>query len=408
MNASFPCGYVRSLLVVPALVGCLMLVATRVQGQQPTKYPELDKAMEVMADDIARYLVRDEASQKSICISTFTGPSGSTGGSRIVETLQNCLKGDVNAKRGIKLVEAGRGYSVTGKYMGEKRDGKFEIKVRATIQNALGAEKYELQERIVTNTTEALHILGVNADLSQAGAADASSRLLDTKKPEQPKEKAPGEKPLAAAEQAEKILKAVENPTVFVEQDRVVRASPQSPYGIEIVLKKKGAYEPCPVDAEAADKGTPRVDIDVSDIYAVRLYNGSSRNVGCAITIDGINIFAFSRVSHWREEGKMVIYPGKSLIKGWHHDGDVSHEFLVTNYGNSAAAKFGAVDGLGTITATFFEIIPPPGDKKGLEPPATGQGEKVLQAYVPTAAGFGDPVAVISVQYSRPVNLPPK
>jgi hypothetical protein len=239
--------------------------------------------------------------------------------------------------------------------------------------------------------------MGTSVNLSQADD--------DAVAPKEDDHKTKSETPeLDDKKVTDKILHKIKHPSIY-HADNVFYAAKSSPYGIEIVLKKGSEYQSVPADLTLLADGFGKVDLKSDDIFAVRIYNNTSRKVGMALTIDGINIFAFSKVPYWRELGKVVVPPGEHIIKGWNETEDYSHEFQITNYADSAAAEFGATEGVGTVTATFYEGITARGGEFGV-----GLGDRTEMSYGNVPFGFGKVVSTVSLKYLRPAHpddLPP-
>jgi len=176
-----------------------------------------------------------------------------------------------------------------------------------------------------------------------------------------------------------------------------------------------------PLPVRQDPNGFVFVDIPENALYAVRLINNSPADAGVALSIDGINMFEFSKNEKWKDLGKVVISkagpdgPGKGLILGWHDDGSASMHFHVTKIGKSAAALLGRTEKVGIITATFcgaFEdeqAVPQlqrllaGGDRGEV---ATGFGPLVTQQYKQERRVFGVPQATVSLRYTIP-DAPP-
>jgi hypothetical protein len=137
--------------------------------------------------------------------------------------------------------------------------------------------------------------------------------------------------------------------------------------------------------------------------------------------LDGVSSFQFSDVRYTSGSKKgqprysrWLIGRGQTgVVKGWHRTNEAVDAFLVTDFSNSAAAKFGASTALGTITATVRATW-----KKGEDPPpdevqvygavadvGIGQGERIEQRVEENVdpREYGQPRAVITVRYTKPM-----
>src|SRR5262249_33623914 len=113
--------------------------------------------------------------------------------------------------------------------------------------------------------------------------------------------------PGADDEERNKVLEtALDGPKVHLAGTRIA-ARPHSPYGIEILGKENGQYRP---RAAKNDDGLAFVKIGRGEFYAIRLINDAPFDAAVVLTIDGLNVFAFSEsknYSHW------VVARGQSL-----------------------------------------------------------------------------------------------
>jgi hypothetical protein len=200
------------------------------------------------------------------------------------------------------------------------------------------------------------------------------------------------------------IEKAVQHPATEATQ-ATVRAERGSPYGVEVHVKQGGRYVPQPVRTQDGRAFAP---VDRGSSYGVALVNDSPHDALVTLTIDGINMFQFSRLPY-----RQVLVPARDrvLVRGWHVDNRTSEEFLVTSYAKSAAASVRSTAGLGTITAAFSAAwapdAPPPSD----EPPSphehsrdasgTGRGVKIGQTYVEEVRRSGVVRACVTIRYAK-------
>jgi hypothetical protein len=220
----------------------------------------------------------------------------------------------------------------------------------------------------------------------------------------------------SAADRDKKLRDAIDGPRVHVAGNRV-SAVPASPYSIEILVKSGGPYQARPPRIE---NGLAFVPISRGELYAISLINDSPVDAAVNLTIDGINVFAFSdlkdprtgqpRYSQW-------IIPAKSRgeIIGWHRSNEATDTFQITEYAKSAAAELNSKAPIGTITASFSAAWPkgtaPPPDEPAQPPSefsrsadATGRGPRVATKYIETERNFGVVRSTISVRYAKPFN----
>jgi hypothetical protein len=189
-----------------------------------------------------------------------------------------------------------------------------------------------------------------------------------------------------------------------LEQTRVF-AKPDSPYGLEVLVKRGSKFEPCPVRTKG---GLVRADLKRDDVYAVRLINNSDHESAVNLTIDGLDLFAFSD-----NRGAQIILKPKStaLVKGWPRTFTESNEFLVTEYARSAAHQLKSTGEVGVITANFAAAWPVNGPRPADEPAdpnpgaratdATGHGAPFEEKYTPVNRNVGVLRATVAVRYAK-------
>src|SRR5262249_17785170 len=143
--------------------------------------------------------------------------------------------------------------------------------------------------------------------------------------------------------------------------------------------------------------GLAFVPLSRGEVFGVKLINRSPYDAAVTLTIDGINMYAFSKVkdpSTGRPKFSVVVLgPGEeAFVPGWHRTNEVSEEFVITEYARSAAAELHSNAPTGVITATFAAAWPkdqaPPADEPGGQggysrsADAVGRGAKVQKKYV--------------------------
>jgi hypothetical protein len=238
-----------------------------------------------------------------------------------------------------------------------------------------------------------------------------------------------------AAVQNTEIQNNVKNLAVFRDGTRISSRKGQ-PFAIEILgqpLAEFGKKPPRPVAVGEKD-GLATASIQRDQIYEIRIFNHSGREVAVAVSIDGIDLFHFSRdrvvgdkdkerIVHLKEDEALVGRPrfshfiltdgaGKAqqelTIPGWHYsqEGDDNfRSFLVTAYGKGAHSKAGiaARAGLGTIQVRFLECYPLAENTRPKDGDETGFGpSRKVQTRV-VKYGVGAELDSIAVRYT---NLP--
>lgn len=362
----------------------------------------MDEAMTIIATQVRGYLKEVDSSggTKYVTVQAFKGTATGTAGALFGQCLRRCL----NDYDDVEVVESVANYSVDGEYRIDPKDRVVVMSV--TVRDGLGnggpgVDGSVIQRKFFPTADEVAVLLGSTSDTSSTnGSAENREAKID------------------------QLVESARRPNVVVETTdiskpaTIVKPSESFPYGVELALRNGDDYSPLPVDQSAQSRGFALVDIDPGREFAVRIENPTDNYVGVEITFDGINVFAFSENQYFRQLGKYAIKPHNqsSYIKGWHHRGPdeySKHElfsFIVTNYGDSAAARFGATSNLGTMTVVFYECHLTRGSK-GVpsNQNAVGLGGKVEAKIDSVPLQFGRMLGAVSVRYSRPahpVDLP--
>ncbi|MEZ6064943.1 MAG: hypothetical protein R3B90_04380 [Planctomycetaceae bacterium] len=174
-----------------------------------------------------------------------------------------------------------------------------------------------------------------------------------------------------------------------------LRSSPDSPYAIEILVDGHA----CPIRIE---DDLPFVEIRKGQTYAVKIYNESHFDAAANLLIDGMSVFTFSDVRETagpkKGQPKYSVYIVKQgdspILKGWHKTNQHVESFLVTDFAESAAARLGQTQDIGTITVTFAAAWP-----KGSPPPP----DEFRTKGAGNATGFGPPLEHIVQEVQRDI-----
>jgi hypothetical protein len=177
--------------------------------------------------------------------------------------------------------------------------------------------------------------------------------------------------------------------------------------------------------AAALDKdGLAFLTINRGEVYAIKIINSSPYDAAVTVSIDGLNMYAFSEDKNY---SVVIVLAGKDgqprlgMIPGWHITNERSDAFQVDTYSKSAAASLlPSSKSIGTITVSFQAAWPagtdPPSDegiKKGTrEGDATARGHQVnpeQTKFVEVVRDVGKVRSSVSVHYNKaldPANLP--
>ncbi len=340
----------------------------------------LRKELAVVADGITK--VVKEFGYDTIAVGEFTGPAelAASGGTVISQTLTEELH-----KKGL-TVQRRAPIGLKGEFrdVKDKTTGLLAAQIKGTVTDRSGKVLFTF-DRGVFGTETVASLFGVTSDL-----------------PPDLKEK----------EVSEKLEKTLDNPKVHIAGTRVT-ASAQSPYAVEVLVAPHAGAVLQP-RAPKVEEGLAFVGIRRGEVYGIRLINNTAQEAAVTLTIDGLNVFTFSRDRDSKtKEPKFtrIIVPAKGsvVIKGWHRTNDVSEQFVVTEYAKSAAGSLGSTAKLGTITASFSAAWAKGGQPPADEPTgptrsidATGRGAQFKEKYVEVEREIGVVREIVSVRYTRP------
>ena len=348
-----------------ALAALLLIAATN----SASATEALEKRVAVIAESVSKLMKAQ--SMESIAIGQFSGPPNfpTSSGPGIVQMFndefsKHKITVKTRARVGISgeyaITEVDQFDSVAGKnvkHLAVKINGRLVDQFGSVLTSfnteGIVAGKFE---ETVTGADTVVETLGLPTDLPADGTpTDVDNKLRDS---------------------------LIEPKVTLTKNNTRYRASDDSPYEIEILVDGK----PCSIQLE---DDLPYVEINRGQVYAVKVYNNSPHDAAVRLLIDGLSVFAFSNIRDSKtSKPKYSVYiveaKTEATLKGWHKDNNHVESFLVTGYENSAAAKLGHTDNLGTITATFSAAWP-----KGSPPPPD---ELISKSAGGNATGFGPPV----------------
>jgi hypothetical protein len=209
----------------------------------------------------------------------------------------------------------------------------------------------------------------------------------------------------SAAERAKELTVAFRQEKKPLVEGGRIAAGPDGRYGVELLVKRGGRYEPVKprLEDNEAYAGVAR-----DEVYALRLYNDTEHEAAATVTIDGIDLFAFCDV----KPASLILAPkSNALLRGWPITLEKTNEFLVTAYPESAAFRLESLAPVGVINVAFAAAWPKGGTPPADEPKeptrgsragdATGHGSPVEQRYVAVERTVGVLRASVSVRYTR-------
>jgi hypothetical protein len=349
----------------------LLLACVQASGDPPA--PDMRGELGQLAKDLKAFL--DKRGETTVAMGQFVGPPqlATSAGPGLAKILTEELKKNgVEVKRRSKLGIKGEFLDVTDNFKGTKRLG---VQLKVQVVDRGNKALAELDIGILDNPDIAT-LLGITGPLNPK--ADDKARN-------------------------EELKVRLDNPKVFIAGSRVA-SDKDRPFAMEIVVADKARK------AEKED-GLAYVKIDREEIYAVRLYNDADYEVAVSLSIDGINMFAFSEVRDPKTDlpkYRYVVIPKKSSVDvtGWHRTDEVSDSFQVTELAKSAAAELRSTAKVGTITARFHacwakDADPPSDELAGRSGSATGFGPPVEAGFTYVQRNVGVARDVISVRYTK-------
>ena len=222
---------------------------------------DLNRELAEVARDIKELL--DGRNQDTIAVGDFSGPAraAASGGAGIKNALIEQLK-----RQGVRI-HFRAALEVKGDYFDadDKATGLLSLVLKARVLDRTGKEVTQLQRQLF-HVADMGAMLGLNVVLPQGldekARDDALRRGADGKA-----------RPAGAGAR--------------------VAAGAGSPYAVEVRVKSGAGYEPRPARVE---DGLAFVPIRRGEVYAVKLVNDSPHEAAVTLTIDGLSVFAFSRV----------------------------------------------------------------------------------------------------------------
>lgn len=415
-------------LACPVFALIILVGGTRSASAQGVQ--SLEVAVDKLAGQISQYL--KSRNESSLMMGPFSGPPASGAGTKLIKTLSDEL-----GERKITVSKIS-GMQVRGNFKQRRQGDRMTVLITANLFDRKGNEIFLFRQTFkkafedgveVSDPEDVANLTGASVDTTTPDTEEETT-AEDTPTEDKPAEDTPaedtpagdtppavdgaGQQVITATEREKEIADAIDNPKVIV-TGAVAAAKKGSPFRVELLVKKGDGYIPRPLEV---DSGFAFANINVAEMYAVKIYNDSDFDCGVKLTIDGLNSFEFSNNPFYKKLGMWVI-PRKSagLIKGWHRTDAFSDSFLIADLPDTAAAKLGReTSAIGTITASFFAAWSPGENPPKVETLAnrskgTARGPEVQQRNIPVLRFFGRSLlAAVSIRYVKPdppEDLPP-
>src|SRR5262245_30677695 len=364
-----------------ARVGFALVLGTVVAG--PVRADDaLRKELAAVAKGIAEAV--KGLGHDTVAVGEFTGPAqlATSSGPVIAKTLAEELpKNGVAVKRVAPIGVKGEFEDVK-----DKQSGLLAARIKGTVTDRAGQVLFTFSR-------------GVFGDNVVAALFGTTAKLPPD---------------LPPADRNAELEKSLDKPKVHV-QGAQVSAAADSPYAVEILAAPQpgGRYTPRPATVQ---DGLAFVPLRRGEVFGVKLINRSPHDAAVTLTIDGLNLYAFSDLKNPKtgQPKLTVVLVGAGqevFLRGWHRTHEVSEEFVITDYAKSAAAELRSTAPTGVITATFAAAWPkdkpPPADEpknpagNSRSGDAVGRGARVQQKYVEVERHIGVVRATVSVRYTK-------
>ncbi len=325
----------------------------------------------------------------SITLGEFTGPRelASSGGPGIAQALKAELE-----KLGVTVTRSAQ-VAVKGEYRvaTDDRSNKTALAVLARVTDRTGKELLELHPRAVFDLATIAAVTGV----TMVAPVDTS----------QPKRE----------EAVDRALATIQRP---FKKGTLLAASENSPYAIEVLVGPRpdggtldlNDYRPRAVSIDRDNLAF--VTIRRGEVYAVRVINNSKFDAAMTLTIDGLNMFAFSDNKAY--EFAIVAAGSSGVIMGWHRNNELSDAFQVSEYSKSAVfQRMPSSSSIGTIHVSFKAAWPadsaPPEDEfppGARDANATARGAELKAKYTEVVRAYGKLREAVSVRYNKEAEPP--
>jgi len=199
-------------------------------------------------------------------------------------------------------------------------------------------------------------------------------------------------------EKASIVNQAIVKPKVEVTEGHV--CAPKGSCAVTVMVDGN----PCPIESE---DGVAIATIGRGSRYELLLANQSKHAAVANVSIDGLDVFAFSELSG-KPAGFVVPAGGTNLVKGWFVSTARADTFVVGKFADSAAAnELGGGATAGVIVVKFQVAWPmgesPPDEEHPVDLPrgsdGTLRGEPVQQNLDTVELEIGSLREIVSIRY---------
>lgn len=304
-----------------------------------------------------------------------------TGGIAMTKYLRDAL-----VKRANLTIDPKAPVTVSGTFDLVKDRSKLNFKINTVLRDKADNPIGEIKKSVGVSTDFV-------AKIFNAPAGDMFARFPALKDPQQRLEA------VVAA-----VVDDVKSPKTFIKGSKVSAAA-NSKYLVEILVENK-LNELKEVDPKDKDgSGMPYVAMKPDDIYKVKIYNNSDREIAAQVCIDGLSMFAY------QEGGKkfnFVIIKGNShfTVPGWYATQKKSYAFKVreTDASQAPSDLNKSLGELSTITVAFhlcWEGDQGPKDEPATAALETTRGNPIDFPYEKQERKIGEMREAVSIRYER-------
>lgn len=361
----------------------------------PTLILSAQNAQETALQKALNHLltVIEQTGGESVTIGAVTGGQGNSGPGKQREIEAECLAIIKAGKSSLRLTSNSQ-YTIVGVFTNSRTNEAPDFVDQLELKLKKGEEEVTSQSLLVK---EKLKLdLTRQRDLAEANGISTNIDAEDTK------------------EGRRQLVAAFNNPATEFAGNKI-RSSPNSPYAVEIRCRpdregsKYVSRKPVPGEDQL-----PLVSITIGELYEVVVHNESNAEVAVALSIDGIDQFAFSddrdasngqpKYTHW-----LVAAGQPFAIQGWHVTADPERKdnllsFKVLEYGKGKASQLPTITQgkVGVIHLAFSKTTTGQSAKGAKGASETGFGPPIQLKQEPQKRNIDPPHDFLTIRYSRP------
>ena len=342
-----------------AMIFSLILVPLAATSGMAAEDLPRDELREKLANLAAS--LRKVVKNQPITVGQFT-PSGLPD-SNFGATLELLLKQELE-RLDPKAVSDKADFEVKGEYEQKRKENPKFVRIQYKVRDLNASEDLKdaaLQVPVVLEGTDTI--------ARATGYTGTAPKVADLDK------EGKNNKQQQQARQ-EEMQKQADKPTVHIHgpNKTLISSNPNSPYSVEILVRSLSDFKNAipanarPAIADKKDKeGFAFVNIEREELYEVRIHNKSGKEVAVGLSIDGLDVFHFSKERHEADSRypayQYHIIQEQFNMVGWFKsvEGNENYvSFLVTAYGKGAVSEAGLPSRgrVGVIHVQFSDCAP--------------------------------------------------